>query len=105
MAALMTLFGHVKDDTESLGENVTLLKSAEYFSQAVDDQAKLQGTYLHYDTNNTKWIRSGRTTRRGFDVCNIDHWKCARAQFATESFYFRYPEKASKRASSSSRNG
>jgi len=44
MAALMTLFGHIKDDIESLGENATLLKSAEYVYQAVNDLAKLQGT-------------------------------------------------------------
>ena len=71
MAALMTLFGHVKDDIESLGENATLLKSAEYFCQAVDDLAKLQGTYLHYDTNDNKWINhlkmnSGCTQRLSY---------------------------------------
>ena len=105
MAALMTLFGHIKDDIESLGENATLLKSAEYFCQAVDDLEKLQGTYLHYDTNDNKWIRSGKVTGRGFDVRNIEHWKCALARFATASFYLRYPAKASVRASTSSRNG
>ena len=105
MAELTTLFGHIKDDIESLGENATLLKSAECFCQTVDDQAKLQGTYLHYDTNNNKWIRSGKVTWRDSDVRNIENWKCACAQFVTASFYLCYPAKVSKRASSSSRNG
>ena len=38
-------------------------------------------------------------------MCNIEHWMCALARFATASFYLRYPAKASVRSSSSSRNG
>jgi len=101
----MILFDHVKEDLQSLGENATLLKSSDFFRKAVNELAKLQGTYLHYDTNDDKWIRSGKVTGRGFDVRNIEHWKCALAYYATASFYLRYPAKASVRASSSSRNG
>jgi len=43
--------------------------------------------------------RSGKVTGRGFDVRNIEHWKCALAYYATASFYLRYPAKASVRAS------
>ena len=105
MAALMILFDHVKSDIQSLGHNATLLKSVEYFLKAVNELAKLQGTYLHFDTNDNKWIRSGKVTGRGFDVRNIEHWKCALGMYAMQSFYLRYPAKASVRATSSTRNG
>ena len=105
MAALIILFDHVKYGIQALGENTILLKSSGYFRKEINELAKLQGTYLHYDTNDEKWIRSGKVIGRGFDVRNIEHWKCALAHYATASFYLHYPEKARVRTSSSSRNG
>ena len=105
MAALMILFGHIKEEIDCLGDNSTLLKSAEYFIQAENEQSKLQGAYLHFDKNDEKWIHSGKVTGRCFDMRNKEHMKCANEKYPTQSFYVRYPAKSSVRATSSGKNG
>ena len=105
MAALMILFGHIKEEIDCLGDNSTLLKSAEYFIPAENEQSKLQGAYLHFDKNDEKWIRSGKVTGRGFDMRNKEHMKCANEKYPTQSFYVRYPAKSSICATSSGKIG
>ena len=96
MAALMILSNHIKDEIDCLDSNTTLLKRGEYFFiTAENEEAKKQGVYLHYDTNDGKWIRSGKVTGRGFDARNKEHRKYAAAKHATSRFYRRYPTKSS----------
>ena len=64
-----------------LDNDLTLLKSAKYFIfEEKNEQSKLQGTYLHYNKNNYKWVRSGKITGRIFNVLNKEHNKYTGAQ-------------------------
>ena len=85
MAAIMVLHGHVKDNIGVLSENGTLLKLLHNFVGINEEDLKQQGAYLYYDTNDEKWIRSGKANH--FFNRHLAHKKNAAAQFVTSKFY------------------
>ena len=92
VAGIMTLFDHVKKDLECMQDiSSTLLGNLNQFVKVEEKESKLQGAYLYYDSNDGKWIRSGKVTRRGFRVRHEEHAKKSETQRTTSTFYSRYP--------------
>ena len=67
-------------------------------------ESLLQGAYIYYDSNDGKWIRSGKVTRRSFSDRHTEHQKAAGKQ-QTSKFYTRYPTKDNKHLSNLTRKG
>ena len=106
LAAIMSIFNHIKGDIECLDENATLLKTVNYFVSAESEEMKSQqGAYLYFDVNNVTWIRSGKVTGRGFSVRHSEHAKKAAAKKTTSLFYNSYPTSTSARNKSVGRKG
>ena len=94
MAALMCLFDHVKDDLLCLDNNATLLADKYSFVMVGGDEQEKQGTYLYYDLNDGKLIRSGKVTGRAYTIRHQEHYKRAATKRCTSKFYRRYPSKS-----------
>lgn len=90
MAAVMVLYDHVKEDIQCLDNTTTLLKSIKNFVIVGADEVRIQGAYLYYDTNDEKWIRWRKVTRRSFLDRHKEHKKKASQSEATSRFYLRY---------------
>ena len=93
MSAIMTLFNHTKKDIECLDSCNTLLSQSSNFLLATNSEAKLQGAYLYYDTNDEIWVRSGKVSHRDFSIRHNEHQKSAASLEAKSRFYCRYPTK------------
>ena len=107
VAAIMIILNHVKDDCECLDEQITLLKSSNFFVSANSDEMKngKHGAYLYFDANNMAWVRSGKVTGRGFSVRHAEHEKKAAAKRTASRFYLCYPTSTCARNKSASRKG
>ena len=70
-----------------------------------EDEEGMQGAYLYYDTNDEKWIRSGKVTGSSFLDRHKDHKKKASQSEATSRFYLRYPSVTKSNDMSYSRRG
>ena len=90
MSAIMTLFNHTKKDIECLDSCNTLLSQSSNFLLATNSEAKLQGAYLYYDTNDEIWVRSGKVSHRDFSIRHNEHQKSAASLDAKSRFYCRY---------------
>ena len=94
VAGIMTLFNHVKKDLECMQDiSSTLLGGKNQFVKVEEKESNLQGAYLYYDTNDGKWIRSGKVTRRSFGVRHAEHVKKSESKRTTSTLYSRYPSK------------
>ena len=60
---------------------------------ATNSEAKLQGAYLYYDTNDEIWVRSGKVSHRDFSIRHNEYQKSATSLEAKSRFYCRYPTK------------
>ena len=80
---MMTLF--------DLDENACLLKGPDKYIILSENESNKHGAYLYWDTNDLKWIRSGKVTRRPFAKREQEHKAKAKARFCTSKFYWRYP--------------
>ena len=60
---------------------------------ATNSEAKLQGAYLYYDTNDEIWVRSEKVSHRDFSIRHNEHQKSAASLEAKSRFYCRYPTK------------
>ena len=56
-----------------------------------EEDVNKHGAYLYYDSNDEKWIRSGKVTGRSFATRDHEHKKKASAKFLSSKFYRRYP--------------
>ena len=106
LAVVMVLSCHVKNDIECLDTTCTLLEVWSKFVliEEINDEIR-EDAYLYYDTNDSKWIRSGKVTGRPFIDRHKEHKKHASCRHATSLFYIRYPAKSNQFAKSSSRKG
>ena len=102
VSAIMILFNHVKPDLECMRDTTSTLLAGpwSFVSAETDKEKKLQGAYLYFDINDEKWVRSGKVTRRGFEIRHSEHEKKAAANRATSKFYSRYPSKEKEKPSS-----
>ena len=91
IAAIMVRYDLVKNDVLALDENATLLRSCTKFIKVGVDEASMHGAYLYFDTNDEKWIRSGKTTGNPFSARNATHARSAKQDILTSTFYRRYP--------------
>ena len=105
MSAVMVLYDHVKEDIQCLDNTTLLLKSIQNFVIFGEDEERMQGAYLYYDTNDEKWIRSGKVTGRSFLDRHKEHKKKASQSEATSRFYLRYPSVTKSNDMSYSRRG
>ena len=97
VASIMVMLGHIKLDLECMRDiTSTLLTNPDKYLPAEGYEKDLQGAYLYYDSNDSKWIRSGKVTRRGFAVRHSEHAKKAACRRTTSSFYSRYPTKSNQ---------
>ena len=107
IAAIMARYDLIKNDVLALDESATLLRSCTKFIKVGVDQANMHGAYLYFDTNDEKWIRSGKTTGNPFSKRNAAHARSAKQSILTSTFYRRYPsiERNVEQTCASSRKG
>jgi hypothetical protein len=94
MAAIMVLFNHVKTDISCLDHNQCLLAGPTFFLKATNREAHMEGCYLHFDSNNNEWIRSGKAVGSTFGQRNVQHKLASRLTSASSEnskFYHFYP--------------
>jgi hypothetical protein len=94
MAAIMVLFSHVKPDISCLDHNQCLLAGPTFFLKATNREAHMEGCYLHFDSNNNEWIRSGKAVGSTFGQRNVQHKLASRLTSASSEnskFYHSYP--------------
>ena len=61
LAAVMVLFGHVKRDVTSVGPLDSLLaRTPAHFVPVQGEMEQLGGSYVWYDRENARWVRSGK---------------------------------------------
>ena len=98
VAAIITLFDHVKPDLSCLDHNQCLLATPSSFLKATSNsEASMQGCYVYYDKNNEEWIRSGKAVGSNFKKRHEEHAKEAKLTTAASSkskFYNSYPSKS-----------
>jgi hypothetical protein len=70
---------HVKDDLSVCGLNEDLLAVNPSRFRACTEVPSKEGAYLYLDRNNYRFIRSGKVTRRGFEVRHQEHFKASKA--------------------------
>ena len=61
IAALMIMSRHVREDTDSLGDNDCYLRPFTCFQPATNSE----GNYLYRDSERSIWVRAGSVTCRG----------------------------------------
>ena len=71
ISANMTLFNHTKKDIECLDSCNTLLSQSSNFLLETNSEAKSQGAYLYYDTNDEIWVRSGTFLSDTMNIRNL----------------------------------
>ena len=105
----MVLFNHIKPDVSCLDHSQCLLTSNASFLKAISNQeAKLEGCYLYYDSNNGEWIRSGKAVGSNFGLRHGQHKNESRLTTASSQkskFYNSYPSKAVSLPDQSSKKG
>ena len=104
-AALMVLSEHVKEDLSVVSRNDDLLTMNQSRFRQCCDVPTREGAYLYFDRNNHRFIRSGKVTRRGFNVRHKEHLKASQEAQSSSNFYFFYPSLASARSSSGTKRG
>ena len=127
MAAYMVLIDHVKKKISFTSKDKCLLtkpnggaslanvgslsnlihgySAAANFLLCTNREGRQQGCYLHFDTNEDEWVRSGKVkgVGRNFIVRNNEHEKNAKSDVTHSeepAFYYKYPLKTSRRESS-----
>jgi hypothetical protein len=104
-AALMVLSEHVKDDLSVCGLNEDLLAVNPSRFRACTEVPSKEGAYLYFDRNNYRFIRSGKVTRRGFEVRHQEHFKASKAPQSSSDFYMFYPSLESPRCRYTTKRG
>jgi hypothetical protein len=108
VAAIMVLYGHMEEDLKCLDLSETLLGPPGNFLLPVDEDGEQEGAYLYFDTNNSRWIRSGKVTGRSFMTRHKEHQKASKlttSQHLDSRFYTRYHSKAVELTTKGAREG
>ena len=88
-----------------VGNNDDLLTMNQSRFRLCRDVPMREGEYLYFDRNNHRIIRSGKVTRRGFDVRHKEHLKASKEAQSSSNFYFFYPSLESTRITSVTKRG
>lgn len=105
VAAYMVLVDHVKSDLSCLDETQCLLTHNQNRLLLCQSFNDYEGAYLYWDTNNGRFIRSGKVCGRGFHARHSEHLREAGKNNPKSDFYLWYPTKTSARATSKSKRG
>lgn len=110
VAAYMIVACHVKEDISCLDDSKCLLSKpdGDHFLLCHNDELNLQGCYLHFDTNNDSWIRSGSAAGKGGFGKRLDtHRSKAESNRNDDNsrFYHCYPSRKSSRSKNKSKDG
>ncbi len=114
-AAIVTLAGHVHDEPSMVGNNDCLLKNPVGSSHrfilvtASANVSNAEGCYLHYDTFNGEWVRSGKVSGTQHDSKGImdrhkEHMVSAAQNDKSSDLYVKYPAKQSRVATMAQSN-
>ena len=95
MSAIMTLFNHSKKCIEYLDICNTLLSQSSNTLLVTNSEAKSQGVYLYYDSNDEIWVRTGYISHGDFSIRNNEHQKDVSSLEVTSRFYCRHSSKKS----------
>ena len=73
----MCLAGHIVDQLEiyKLDERLLVLPEKDTFQILEGDLERLEGCYLYFNDEKSKWIRSGKTSGDGDDACFLGRGK------------------------------
>ena len=109
IATIMILMGHIKQDIECSDENTTLLETPNRFKwigNINNNIINYIGSYLYFDINDNKWVRSGKSTGTGgFISRHKQHEKHSKWwKGASSKFYLQYPSKTVTHTKSSNKS-
>ena len=110
VSASMIVMNHLKRDISCLGSEACLLAKPDStnFLPVANNLVSMWGCYLHHDTNEEKWIRSGSAAGEGgFGGRLKTHLQRAKAARNDDGsrFYDDYPDRSSVRATSKAKRG
>lgn len=106
VSAAMVMATHTRNNLHSLkiDRNVTLLANPEssitstFINARTEESKNLEGCYLYYNTEDGKWIRSGKAGGDGngnFGKRDEEHKKSASKPKPSSLFYMSYPHRTS----------
>ena len=110
IVSIMVVLKQVKQDIQCLDENEKLLVTPSHFkwkgSNFNNDMMNYIGTYLCFDINNHKWVRSGKSTGgSGVILRHKQHEKQSKLQKgASRKFYLQYPSNTVSHTTSSNKS-
>jgi hypothetical protein len=99
VSAIMVIMGHVKKDIavakSNSGTSLLCQPGDSFIITCTDNILDLEGCYLHYDSEDACWIRSGKVigNRQSFGARNKEHATKAKEQsdnFRMNTRYGRY---------------
>jgi hypothetical protein len=103
VSAIMVIVGHVKKDIavakSNSGTSLLCQPGDSFIIAGTDNILDLEGCYLHYDSEDACWIRSGKVigNRRSLGARNKEHATKAKEQSMDalkSKFYRTYPSKS-----------